>query len=150
MINDFVTGTSNEKLDRSGTCASCGHCVSTTSENNILDFDETVKAIFTHNNVCIATWDPNDIFLTNVNPNNAYSSSKFFKRNECVLLKFQGKIFQAKVVFQRRGEHNDPGKVALKSDEGVGYFPHHPACSFQADCPFYMGFIQKTELIIFC
>ena len=41
------------------------------------------------------------------------------------------------MVFQRRGEHNDPGKVALKSDEGVGYFPHHPICSFQADCPYY-------------
>ena len=77
MINDFVTETSNEKLDRSGTCASCGHCVSTTCEKHTLDFDENVKAIFSHNNVCVATWDPNNIFLSKKNSNNANSSSKF-------------------------------------------------------------------------
>ena len=65
-----------------------------------------------------------------MNSNNVNSSSKFFTRNDCVLLNFKGKIFHAKVVFQRRGEHNEPGKVALESDEGVGYFPHHPMCSF--------------------
>ena len=137
MINDFVTETSNEKLDRSGTCASCGHCVSTTSEKHSLDFDENVKAIFNHKNVCLATWDPHNIYLTNINSDDAHSSSLFFKRNDCVLLNFKGKSYQAKVIFQRRGEHNEPGKVALKSDEGVGYFPHHPICSFQADCPYY-------------
>ena len=40
MINDFVTETSNEKLDISGTCASCGHGVSTTCIANSLNFDE--------------------------------------------------------------------------------------------------------------
>ena len=114
MINDFVTETSNEKLDRSGTCASCGHCVSTTSEKHTLDFDENVKAIFSHNNVCVATWDPHNISLTNMNSNNVNSSSKFFTRNDCVLLNFKGKICHANVVFRRRGEHNEPEKVALK------------------------------------
>ena len=55
IMNDFITETSSQKLDRSGTCASCGHCVSRTKNNNRLEFSENVKALFCHKNVCKAT-----------------------------------------------------------------------------------------------
>ena len=61
IINDFISETSNQKLERSGTCASCGHCVSTKNNDNTLDFCETVKSIFSHPNVCKATWHAKDI-----------------------------------------------------------------------------------------
>ena len=129
MINDFVTETSNEKLDISGTCASCGHCVSTTCIDNILNFDENVKDIFCHKNVCLATWNPNDI--------SASTNSKFFKRGEHVTLNFLGQAYNAIVLFQRRGFNDEPGKLALLTAEGAGYFPAHPMCKYNEDCPFY-------------
>ena len=129
IINDFVSETTDQKLERSGTCASCGHCVSTKCNDNMLDFSESVKKIFSHKNVCTATWDPKDVSVPN--------GSKFFKRGECVILSYKGKSYNAKILYQRRGFNNEPGKVALVSDEGVGYFPHHPTCSYNADCPFY-------------
>ena len=118
MINDFVSETSNEKLDRSGTCASCGHCVSTKCNDNILDFSESVKRIFSHKNVCTATWDPKDVSVPN--------GSKYFKRGECVILSYKDKSYNAKILYQRRGFNNEPGKVALVSDEGVGYLTTPP------------------------
>ena len=129
IMNDFIYETSNSKLDRSGTCASCGHCVSIINNNNKLMCDKKVKQIFCHKNVCKATWSPNDIFATH--------NSKYFKRGEHVRLKYMDKEYNAKVLYQRRGFNNEPGKIALLSDEGVGYFPKHPPCSYTFDCPFY-------------
>ena len=129
IINDFVFETTNLKLDRSGTCASCGHCVSTKCSDNILDFSKRVKDIFSHKNVCRATWNPKYVCATN--------GSKYFQRGEYVILSYKDKSYNAKILYQRRGFNNEPGKVALVSDEGVGFFPHHPTCSYNADCPFY-------------
>ena len=129
MINDFVSETSNDQLDQSGTCASCGHCVSTTCAENIIDFDENVKELFSHKNVCIATWHPKNICAPN--------GSKFIKRGESVVLNYKDKAYNAKVLFQRRGFNHEPGKVALISHEGSEYFPDHPMCAYDTDCPYY-------------
>ena len=129
IINDFVSETTNQKLDRSGTCASCGHCVSTKCNDNMLDFCESVKDIFSHKNVCRATWHPKYVSAPN--------GSKYFQRGEYVILSYKDKSYNAKILYQRRGFNNEPGKVALVSDEGAGFFPQHPTCSYNADCPFY-------------
>ena len=109
-------------MERSGSCASCGHCVSTTCKDN-------VRELFCHKNVCKATWDPTDI--------TSPRESRYFKRGEHVILSHKGSAYNATVVFQRRGFNKEPGKVALVPQEEAGYFPSHPKCLYESDCPFY-------------
>ena len=141
IINDFLSITRNEILERGGTCASCGVCVSTTCESNVLLFNDTVKRIFLHRNVCKATWNP--VYITA-----ASTSSKIFTRGISVTLLHCGITYNATVLYQRRGVNTEPGLVALAQTDENSFFPQHPPCTYQLDCPFYTqkhGFLTLNE-----
>ena len=129
-MHAFNVQNSEEMLERSKTCASCGLMV---RNNSIpIHFSNHVNRLFSHKNCCRAVFNPLDIELEN---DDVDHQPNIFKPKDAVILTTSdGNRYPCKVVYQRRGIDDDAGLVALRFPQSS---PNIPPCPNDRSCPYF-------------